>query len=365
MIRSKYNWSKIQLKLIAVNIVTLLATFLLVSFAKTNPYDVEYIYSRRTYAFLSNCLAFIAKWVNFSIGEMLAFVMSIGVIILFIYSIYNLFIKKVMKSLTLFMTLLTFVTVAIFWFNAMWGLNNYRQDVEKLFKLESKEEITIEVLTDLYIELVTKANERRVNINLDEYHQDFIYKETNQGYIELHKQYSFINVQEVRVKPLLISPLFSSSGYTGIYVFFSGEPCVNDRIPIYEIPFTASHEVAHHKGFASEDEANFIGFLAAMSHEDPLFQYSAYYTGMKYVGNAIKKYDSKRYDELASLINEQVINDIRQESQYWDDVIVERNQKVHNKVNDQFLKVNNQPEGIINYSKVVELLALAYLNDMF
>jgi hypothetical protein len=360
-----FGMTKQQFKLLIANGLIMLTTFLLISFAKANQTFIEYVYSRKVYLFLANTLAFIEKNVGFAIGEIIAATVIIGAIIAVAFLIYYLCTKNFVKSLTVFLSLMTCVTGAILYFNLMWGLNNYRQDVETLFELGTKDEITIEVLSDVYIELVTRANEIRDSIQMEDYSKDFIFQTTDNGYQALHATYPFIDNHAVRVKPLLISPWFSSSGYTGVYLFFSGEPSINNMAPIYGIPFFASHEVAHQKGFASEDEANFIGFMAAISQDDPLFQYSAYYTAIKYVGNAIRKNDEVLYQSLAKQRSEAVMSDLYLENDFWDNVIIEKNREIHNKINDQFLKSTNQPDGVLNYSKVTELLALAYLEDLF
>jgi len=55
---------------------------------------------------------------------------------------------------------------------------------------------------------------------------------------------------------------------------FTGEANVNISMPHTSIPFTACHEMAHQIGFAREDEANFIAYIACKNHPSPDFQYS-------------------------------------------------------------------------------------------
>ena len=55
--------------------------------------------------------------------------------------------------------------------------------------------------------------------------------------------------------------MLSYLGISGIFIPFTCEANVNATLPDWEIPFTACHELAHQRGFAREDEANYVGYL--------------------------------------------------------------------------------------------------------
>jgi len=131
-------------------------------------------------------------------------------------------------------------------------------------------------------------------------------------------------------------------------------------MPNVSIPFASSHEIAHQKGFASEDEANFIGFLACSNHEENFFKYSGYLYMMIYLGNTLYKNDMDLYLELSELRSNDVLEDLKIISEFWDTHKKEKISEIHNKTNDAFLKANNQSEGILTYSKVSELFIKAY-----
>ena len=56
---------------------------------------------------------------------------------------------------------------------------------------------------------------------------------------------------------------------------FTNEANVNSKIPQVLIPVTIYHELAHKNGFASESDANFIGFFNAYNNYNTEIQYSA------------------------------------------------------------------------------------------
>lgn len=63
-------------------------------------------------------------------------------------------------------------------------------------------------------------------------------------------------------------------GVSGIFSPFTQETHIDLGIDPVERPFVAAHELAHLAGFASEDEANFVAWLACSRSEDPWFRYS-------------------------------------------------------------------------------------------
>lgn len=75
----------------------------------------------------------------------------------------------------------------------------------------------------------------------------------------------------------------------GYYFPFSMEANYNKVAYVTNLPVTMCHELAHLKGYIQEDEANFIGFLACISSDDLLFQYSGYLSVLNYVNNDFMK----------------------------------------------------------------------------
>ena len=65
------------------------------------------------------------------------------------------------------------------------------------------------------------------------------------------------------VKHPVIAPLMHRLGISGFYFPFTGEANVNDGVPIVHRARVMSHEKAHQRGVGPEDEANFLGWMAA------------------------------------------------------------------------------------------------------
>lgn len=170
-------------------------------------------------------------------------------------------------------------------------------------------------------------------------------------------------------KPLYFSDFVSQQYMLGYYFPFSMEANYNKVAYVTNLPATMCHELAHLKGYIQEDEANFIGFLACISSDDPVFQYSGYLSVLNYVNNdffeAIGE-DYERYQEEVP-IDRQVYEDVvfvRKED--WDRIEKEAvvDTEVVDAVSTGFvetsLKLNGVDDGMVAYSRVVGLLLQWY-----
>src|SRR5678809_951703 len=78
----------------------------------------------------------------------------------------------------------------------------------------------------------------------------------------------------------------------GYYNPFSGEGQVNTTIPRFLEPFVSAHEAAHQLGYAKENEANFVAFIACKSYPNPTFRYSMYLDMYLYAVTELGRKDS-------------------------------------------------------------------------
>ncbi len=125
------------------------------------------------------------------------------------------------------------------------------------------------------------------------------------AYETVSDTYTFIPRMYSRVKPVMMSELMSYTHITGVYSFFTGEANINVVFPDYTIPYTAAHELAHQRGIAREDEANFVAFLVCTASDDIYIQYSGYLNMLEYVTSAYARavnsntcYDFAKFSEM-------------------------------------------------------------------
>jgi hypothetical protein len=158
-----------------------------------------------------------------------------------------------------------------------------------------------------------------------------------------------------RPKLVALSPLLSYLGISGIFIPFTSEASVNGTLPDWEIPFTACHELAHQSGFAREDEANYVGYLACRTHPDQDFRYSGTFSAALYALGALGGVDREAYDRLRGELTIPLRRDLAALAA-WRARYESRLADVHEKVNDAYLKTQGQPEGVQSYGRMVDLL---------
>ena len=171
--------------------------------------------------------------------------------------------------------------------------------------------------------------------------------------------YPFIQRMNSRVKPVLASKLMSSTHITGVYSYYTGEANLNTYFPDYTLPFTAAHELAHQRGIAREEEANFVAFLVTSASDDPYLQYSAWRNLFEYVASALAMADANAYRELYATIDTRIVAELRAYREFFKPFSGSAASAVSDKFNDTYLKFHGSEAGSGSYGLVVDL-AVAY-----
>jgi hypothetical protein len=178
------------------------------------------------------------------------------------------------------------------------------------------------------------------------------------NYLLDYSKYSVFEYSKYSVKPSLYSYLGNYMGFTGYYNPFSGEAQVNTTVPVYIQPFVTCHEIGHQLGYAKESEANFVGYLAASSSDDPAFRYSAYFDLYLYGRRYVYLLDSIKGKQLDSLLLPGVQKDIRDLREF----VKQHANPIEELIDllySEFLKANEQPSGRVSYSEVI-IWVIAY-----
>ncbi len=243
---------------------------------------------------------------------------------------------------------------------------------EKYFAME-KGTYTLQDLTALRNMLVEKCNELSGQMQRTE-DGEIIY-EGNMGKMAISDMQALGEVYDVlqgfypMPKSLYFSDFVSQQYMLGYYFPFSMEANYNNVAYVTNLPATMCHELAHLKGYIQEDEANFIGFLACISSDDLLFQYSGYLSVLNYVNNDFYEAIGEDYERYMAevQIDRQVYEDavfVRKED--WDRIEKEAvvDTEVVDAVSTGFvetsLKLNGVDDGMVAYSRVVGLLLQWY-----
>ncbi|WP_160560155.1 DUF3810 domain-containing protein [Parablautia muri] len=190
----------------------------------------------------------------------------------------------------------------------------------------------------------------------------------------LGEKFSNLEGYYPRPKKLALSGFYSQQYIMGYYFPFSMEANYNRQMYITNVPVTMCHELSHLKGFILEDEANFIGYLACVDSEDPLFRYSAYLSVIGYLDRDFVKAIGEEEEIYRShpQISAQVAADKKfLTNEAWEQVekkAVLKTETVKQAADtflDTTLTLNGVADGTISYSRVVKLLLQYYDGKLY
>ncbi len=306
-------------------------------------------YAVSIYPFLVGAGGRLSGIVSFSVVEICAY-------LLICISLWYI-IRHFREGRRLLIRALFLVTGVFFLFTVNCGINYYRKPFSSYTNLQirksSKEELM--ALCISLTEVVNQMCEQgiKADITTTEAGLEGVAAMNNLG-----DRYPQLSGYYPRPKPLLWSYFFSVQQLCGQYSPFTIEANYNRLMPGYNIPHTVCHELSHLRGFMREDEANFIGYLACIGSENDAFRYSGYLSGWVYATNALAKTDLEAYGEICDLLDQRAWDDLRYNNEYWgkyDGKAAE----VSNQLNDTYLKINSQADGVKSYGRAVDLM-LAY-----
>ena len=245
------------------------------------PAAVERYYSIGVYPVLLNARLWLTAWANFSIGDLLYIIVCIYLIYNLIRSLVNIKKEGVNKGKVWRASAI----VLLVWisFKLLWGLNYDRLGAGHLLDIEQKA-YSGAAVDRLVNELIDSLNSTRKLLTQAKIQVDTLpvgnpapyFTMAQDAYNNAKSRYPFLPKQAPRVKATLFNPLADYVGFTGYFNPFTAEGQVRTDMPGLELPFVACHETAHMLGFASESEANLMGYLVAVQSTNPYVRYSAY-----------------------------------------------------------------------------------------
>ena len=272
---------------------------------------------------------------DFAIGEILYFSFICFMIFFFL-----------INTISITYTI-SYILIIVYFFYVSWGLNYFRLPLERFISKEF-------VISEKNIENLTKL----FSVQCNKLKQEIDSKQKNKtDYLNSYK--SLIESKGEKFKYSNFSLILSYMGIKGYYNPFTNEANVNSRIPEILIPVTVYHELAHKKGFASESDANFIGFLNAYNNYDIEIQYSANFFALRYLYYDLYKMNPNLAKDIYESLSSEVKNDFLVVSNFWI-YYANRFQKTQKTIFDLFLKTQGQKKGINSYNEVVKLLLFTF-----
>ncbi|MGB1349323.1 MAG: DUF3810 domain-containing protein [Flavobacteriaceae bacterium] len=315
-----------------------------------NPQIVESYYGVKFYPYISKFLRSIFNNFTFSIGDIL-YIFTLTIIV------FKAFKNRKMKIKKVIIDGLGILSFSYFIFHLFWGLNYYRTPLTQKLNLKinySTEDLIkttkeIILLTNKVHFDITDDTEKVVSLKLN---FEDLKKEINIGYKNISKKYPFLKYYPSNQKKSLFSTPLSYMGFSGYFNPFTNETQLNWHTPKNSQPITQAHEQAHQLGFAAENEANFIAFLATNENNNIFIKYSALTFALKHCLNDLFIKDLDSFNYLKSSVNYGVLKDFENRQKKWN-YFKNPLEPLFKKIYSKFLNFNNQKLGIKSYSYVV------------
>jgi Protein of unknown function (DUF3810) len=352
--RTMKSWSWVLLILLTI----------LIKWVSWYPGWVERNYSLGVYPVISKIQRFLFGWIPFSVGD-LFYGFLIAIVLLRMFQLGKViyqkrfnrqyFIRGLQQGIFFFLFVYVF-------FNLLWGLNYNRIGIARQLGL------TVKPYTTADLDTLTRAIQSRLNayaILVSEEQRDsfdkkkLLFTSSCEAYDTVSKYYSFLKYKPHSIKPSLFSYAGNYLGFQGYYNPFSGEGQVNTTVPRFLEPYVTTHEMAHQLGYAKENEANFVGFLACRYYDAPVFKYSVYFDMYRYAITDIFGRDTLMAQSFQRKLDPQVKKDIVALREFYS-----RYKNPFEPIvmwfYGHYLKANNQPAGKETYNEVVAWLIAYY-----
>lgn len=302
----------------------------------------------------------------FSVAEMLIVLAVLAGLIYITFSVVRIIRRdgKLLQAYKLLITAVMAFCVVYGGFCTLWGIYFYTADFEE------QSGIHAQPLSTEQLETVTKYFTLLVNEYADDVSRDEngVFNEPAEEFFD-HSAHLYDAVSEnfpcldgraLKCKPFMLSEILSRMTFTGFFFPFTAEANINIDSTACLIPSTIAHEIAHQRGVAEEDEANFVAVLACLEDGDPVFCYSASLLAYIHLSNALYKADYEAWEANYENLCPEAKADLRANNSYWDqyrDTVVE---KASDAVYTGLLHSYGQEQGLQTYGACIDLLVAYY-----
>jgi hypothetical protein len=334
-------------RIIAITIAVLVAVF------RPGALTVEDLYARRVYPVIQANLTSLSNRSPIALIDVGLVILIVIVIATWVVSLRRAKKKRLRGIGNALVSTLTIAAVIYLWFLFTWGLNYARPSLESRLPYDASR-VTPQAVRTLAEYAIAQANRTHAAAHAAGFPA-----------IDAMPQPLITAIQDVErelgrprttviAKPRysILSPFFRASSVSGMCDPFFLETLLNPDLTGPERPIVLAHEWAHLSGYAPEDDASFVGLLAAL-RAGPAAEYSAW---LELAFTAV----SQLQPVTQKLVLEPLAEGPRRDQQaIYDRVIGARIAIVDRAAwasYDQMLRSQGVEEGVQSYSRVVELV---------
>lgn len=359
----KSFWEIVAPKKLLLVLPALIAMFFLLN-AKSNPDFAEW-YAEKIYPVFSVPFHNLTSNIPFSLGELLIALFIAFVIIWFIVFFIRMIKKprRIARFISFIINILCIASICIFFYVFLFGINYYRNSFVVNEKISVDNYSKDQLIEACIFYAKGLSNAASNGHDFDDFTFNTMCEKAAETYKLLSKKYTTLSDKYIKGKQIFSSELMSYANITGVFYPFTMEANINKNAPVYTIPFTLCHEMAHLQGYMRENEANFIAFLACHESKNPELNYSGWFNAYIYIANQLYTEDRDAWNEIRLSLPESVLNDLQNLSNYWNNykgTVAD----LSDSVNDKYLKFNGQENGTKSYDEVTSLLLAYYFSDI-
>lgn len=301
----------------------------------------------------------------FSVAELLIALAVFGLLAFLAVQLVRLARKgeKLKRLYRLLVTLAAALMGVYALFCLLWGVYYYADDFVARSGFDNAA-ISTEQLTSVTRYFAALANEYSDQVPRDENglcctDRAKILRQSPEVYTLTEQRYPCLAGPELAAKGILCSDVMSYLDFTGFFFPFTAEANVNMASPACDLAATVAHELAHQRGVAKEQEANFVAVLASLAYGDADYAYSACLLAYTHLGNALYKADRAAWEEIFATLDDAVVADLRASALYWRRYDTPL-RTASNTVYEGFLHSYDQTLGLKSYGACVDLLVNYY-----
>lgn len=314
---------------------------------------VENVYGQRAYPIIQANLTAFSNSVPVALFDVALVIVVLVVIALWVTRIRGARKRRLRAAGTALVSTLTIAAVVYLWFLLAWGFNYARQPLESRLPYDASR-ITPSAVRALAEYAIAEANRTHAAAHAAGFPAvNAIPPTLVTALQEVERELGRSRTTVIaRPKYSLLTPFFRASSVSGMCAPFFLETLINPDLTGPERLYLLAHEWAHLSGFAPEDDASFVGLLAAL-RAGPAAEYSAWlelaFTAIGQLQPVTQKVvmqnlaDGPRRDQQA--IYERVVG-----------ARIEVVDRAAWRTYDQMLKSQGVEEGVASYSRVVQLL---------
>jgi hypothetical protein len=333
--------------------VAAIAAALIVAVFRPGRLTVEEVYGRHVYPAIQATLTPLSNQSPIAVIDIGIVILVAAVIAIWITSIKRARKKRLRGIGNAMVSTLTLGAIVYLWFLIAWGFNYARQPLEARLPYDASR-ITPSAVRALAEFAIAEANRTHAAAHAAGFPA-----------IEAMPPALVTALQDVErelgrprttvmAKPRwsILSPFFRASSVSGMCDPFFLETLLNPDLTGPERPIVLAHEWAHLSGYAPEDEASFVGLLAAL-RAGPAAEYSAWLDLAMTAASQLQPVTQQLvFEDLAEGPRQDRLAIYRRILGSRIDVV----DRVAWATYDQALRSQGVDEGVQSYSRVIELV---------